>query len=100
MQSDGVIGPNSCGIEPDEIQLSCSSKYHGDTPLILQWRAHGNNQSSTEGQFTVTTNNNEVIFKLRMKSTLDLNNASFICETTRSAKRNYSCSSDAIKISR
>jgi hypothetical protein len=96
MRSNGVIGPNSCGIEPEEVELSCSIKYHGNSLPVLQWRVSGVNQCIPDGRFKVTPINNEVIYSLTIKGSLDLRNSSFICQTTRTSQKHYSCSSDAI----
>src|SRR5688572_27289069 len=98
MHSDGVIGPNSCGIEPEEVKLSCSIKYKGNIAPILQWKASGDNQSITDGRVNITSSNNEVTYTLTMESSLTPNNSSFVCQTTRTSDKPYSCSSVAVNI--
>ena len=79
IQSEGIIGPNSCDIQPDVVQLSCRATYHGNSYPILQWERGETNESIADGLFDVTSINNEVTYKLTMNNTLDLNYALFIC---------------------
>src|SRR6218665_2959528 len=98
MHSDGVIGPNSCHIEPEEIQFSCSITYHGNIPPALQWKTGRDNQSVREGLVNVASSNNEVTSILTMQSTIGLNSSSYVCQTTRSPNKYHSCSSDTVNI--
>ena len=43
--SDGAVGLNSCGIEPDTVQLSCNMSYKGNLKPAMKW-------TSTDASFT------------------------------------------------
>lgn len=34
---DGPIGNNTCGIEPDEVKLSCNMSFSGNAIPIMEW---------------------------------------------------------------
>ena len=38
MNPEGLLGPNSCNMEPDELRISCNVSYHGNISPVLQWR--------------------------------------------------------------
>ncbi len=94
MNPDGVIGPNDCGIEPDEIQLTCNVTFsHGNIPPTLEWKISGDENNSSLVVCERTTS-----CKLTLKANLTFNNQSFVCQTTKARRQQYGCSIGPIKV--
>ncbi len=66
---DGVIGPNACGIQPDELHLSCGVSYHGNIPPHLKWITLGENNSISDN-LTTDRFDNRVMHNLTIKADL------------------------------
>src|SRR6218665_4091862 len=98
MKPDGLIGPNSCGIEPEELHLSCSIAYTGNISPRLEWKAARWN-GPVKGNSTEETTNGIYRYNVTMKSDLDMDGSSYVCQTTRAMGTKYKvCTSDVVKI--
>jgi len=89
MKPDGVVIPNDCNIDPDEVQLSCSVTFYGNYPPQLKWMKvpeNGNSVTNTECQ----TINNRVMCNTSISGDRKLNSSSFVCQTTGSSELNVS----------
>lgn len=97
MKPDGVLLPNSCNMEPDELKLSCSVSYKGNIPPIVQWREVGSVNLTTKGVSCRHTGNS-VTCHLTINAKFGLQDTSYVCETTRSSKTQHNCSSGLIRL--
>src|SRR6218665_3647431 len=89
LKPDGVIIPNDCNIDPDEVQLSCSVIYYGKNPPQLVWKKvpeDGNSVSNTECQ----TINNRIACNTSITGDRKMNGSSYVCQTTGSPQLNVS----------
>src|SRR6218665_1412951 len=99
MKPDGLLGPNSCNIKPDELQMSCNVSYHGNIPPLIQWREVQSAQHIERG-VSCNQTDNQVTCKFSVNASLDLHGSSYICETATSAATRYNCSSGVINVMR
>ena len=91
---DGVIGQNDCGIEPDEIQLTCKvTSSHGNIPPTLEWKKSGDESSSS-----LVVCERSTYCNLTVKADLTFNSKSFVCQTTKARRQQYGCSIGPIKV--
>lgn len=87
---------NYCGIDPDEVQLSCSVTYHGNIPPQLEWWMAGGNSSITN---TIGfTSGNKITSLVTLKTDLSTNNQSYVCQTKQSIDSQYKCNSETIRL--
>src|SRR6218665_3734977 len=93
MEPDGLLGPNSCNIEPDELKMSCSVSYHGNIPPLIQWREFQSAGYIEKGVSCEQTDD-QAICKFSVNASLSLNGSSYICETA----TRYNCSSGIINV--
>src|SRR6218665_2403366 len=99
MKPDGLLGPNSCNIEPEELHISCNVSYHGNISPVLQWREIQSSESIKSG-VSCRQPGYEVTCDLAMKANFSLHGSSYVCETTASATTRYFCSAGVISIIR
>lgn len=85
-----VIGPNSCGIEPDNLVLTCTVQYHGNEVPILEWRNLVSNDTISKG---ITRGSNDTYVTLSLTMTVDnsIDDTSYLCQTIISTPDPYSC---------
>src|SRR6218665_2309313 len=89
-----LIGPNTCNKEQENLTLSCSVAYKGNSPPLLEWKMVGADSAITRG-VTVERTENRITSQLTMSSQPVLDGSYFICWTTTSQ---YNCTSDVIKV--
>src|SRR6218665_2309852 len=94
---DEVVGQNTCGIEPDIVELECSVKYRGNIPPQMEWSKIGQN-ISTPFPVSVVTSNNRFVSTLKLIGDIALSNSSYVCGTKRTSVATYNCTSEVIKI--
>lgn len=97
MKPEGLIGPNMCGMKPDDLHLSCSVQYRGNQPPSIVWIKTGSEIVITEG-VTPNISTNQAIYDLTLKSTVFKDGDSFECRTTNSAMMQYGCTSQTVKV--
>jgi len=98
IQPDGVIGQNIFNIPPDEVQLTCTVTYHGNIPLQIEWKKVGDNSSIEDIVTSTVRSTNRIIYTLKLKGDISLDNSSYVCQTTRSTQNQYKCTSEIIKV--
>ena len=91
----GLIGPNICGIEPEELHVTCAVQYHGNQPPLLQWRESG--KVIVEG-VTHNASSDRAIYNLKIKVNARMDGLLYECMTTRSTQVQYGCTSGVIKL--
>ena len=94
MKPDGLLGPNSCNIDPEGLQMSCNVAYHGNIKPMLQWREIRSIDYIEKGLYCWWTGFN-VTCDVALKASFDLHGSSYVCETTR-----HSCSSGVVRVIR
>src|SRR6218665_958342 len=94
---DSVMGPNACGIQPDELHLSCSISYHGRIPPDLKWTKLGDNDSIIE-MVTKNESDGRFTYGLTIKANQIKDNSSYECQTTKSRTSKASCTSRTVKL--
>jgi len=94
---DGVIGHNTCGIQPDELLLSCSISFHGNIPPDLKWIKLGESDSIS-GNVTKGQAANRFTYNLTIKADLLEDKSSYVCQTTKSRTSTHSCTSETVKL--
>lgn len=94
---DGVIGPNSCGLEPETLELSCKVLFHGNQPPVLIWKISGEDTPVTKG-VTNGTLQRSVAYNLTITANLNIDGSNFVCQTFRSRTNQHSCTTDTIKV--
>lgn len=98
MSTVKVLGKNTCGIEPETFQLSCTATYRGNIAPVLQWRKVG---ESSPIAVIPAVSDSHVAYNLTLTGgDPAVDGSSYICETTRSStKEQSSCVSDVIRVS-
>ena len=79
IRTDGFIGPNTCGITPDVVELSCSIKFYGKIPPQVTWKKTGENLAP-HGNMTSITSENNLTNVLKLAADLSLDNSSYSCQ--------------------
>lgn len=98
IESDGLLlGPNSCNMEPDELQVSCNVSYNGDSTPIIQWRAITSADPITRGVSCRQTDNT-VTCNLALEASFALHGTSYVCETTTPETTRHNCTSGVISL--
>ena len=97
IKPQGLIGPNNCGFEPDELHMTCGVKYHGNQPPIMQWKEVGSNSPIAEG-ITHNASSDRAIYYLKMEVNSAMHGSSYQCVTTRSTTSQYGCTSDVVSV--
>src|SRR6218665_1416088 len=97
MKPEGLVGPNRCDLPIEELHLSCSVSYIGNIPPVLQWKMDGQDISISKG-IAIDYAGKSVMMNLTMSSKVEMDGAPFTCSTTRSHQKQYSCTTDRVKI--
>lgn len=97
IKANGMVGPNSCGLEPEELLLSCLVLYHGSQPPIMIWKTAGTESPITKWTFQ-NVSDDRVIYYLKMGVNSRMDGLSYRCQTTRSASAQYYCTSETVKV--
>lgn len=97
MKPEGIVGPNSCGLQPEDLQLSCLVLYHGNHPPIIIWKKVGTESPISAGTFR-NVSDKRVIYYLKMEVNSGMDGSSYQCQTTRSATAQYACTSEIVKV--
>ena len=99
VSKDGAVGENTCDIEPDVVEMTCSVKYQGNSSPSLAWRDEGT-KSAIQSGVSSTSEPTRSNITLVMKANSTLNQRSFYCEVVNTQKPsdNYSCSASKIKV--
>ena len=85
MSAIGYIGANRCDIEPDIMNISCSVRYSGNIPPVLQWRNEFSSRPMVlESQVARMTSNDFALASL-LKS----------ADTERASESSYTCYADS-----
>lgn len=102
---EGAVGPNSCDIEPEMIDIVCQINYTGNYAPVMKFSSQG---SQAVPAFTVKDTNihGVVTYTLTTAAHPDINGVQFVCTITlpktecSSANSTilYSWTSDVIKI--
>src|SRR6218665_1945158 len=96
IRPDGFIGPNSCDLPTDKVQLSCGVDYHGNIHPALTWTRNGQNIRSMA--LCNNSNDTRVTCSVTLDAEINMNGATFLCQTTRAAQDQYSCVTDKAKV--
>lgn len=100
MKPDGLLGPNSCNIEPNSLHISCNVSYQGNISPMLQWREiRSLNNSINKGPYCRQTGF-AVTCVVALKASFDLHGSSYVCETTASSTKRYNCSAGVVRVIR
>lgn len=95
MKSDGLIGSNTCTVENEKVQFSCSVAFYGQPPK-MKWSSVENYDHLTN--FSCKENDRQLICNLTMKAEQKLNGSSYVCHTTRATSGHYQCTTEALQI--
>lgn len=90
MKPDGLVGPNKCNIEPEEVQLTCS--VDDDNPVEIQWLEAGYN-NVISGNSSRTSDS--FLSVLSLKADLRMDRTFYTCIANTSTSN---CTSDILKI--
>lgn len=94
-----IIGPNTCGIEPNHLILSCTVKYKGNEAPIMTWLRVGDKTTISDGVTHEIMDNNRVVYNLTIKGNSNVKDGdSYFCNTTRSVTESVGCDSGKIKV--
>lgn len=96
------IGPNTCGIVPDKILLSCSVTYYGNKSPVLELRYLRENKVIACRETIPPTNNHagpkRLTCNATVEATIRLDGEQFIWKTEQSAQTQYSFTTERLKI--
>src|SRR6218665_4182758 len=95
IRPDGFIGPNSCDLPTEQVQLSCGVDYHGNIHPALTWTMNGQNTGSMA---LCNNSDTSVACSITLDAEINMDGARFVCQTTRAAKDQYSCVTDKAKV--
>lgn len=98
MRRDGFIGPNSCGIAPDVVELSCIVKFHGEIQPEMMWNKTGENHTPPGKITRIDSENNYLTYMLKLEADLTLDNSSYSCQIAQSSGNQFQCESGVISI--
>ena len=100
--ADGAVGENTCNIEPDIVQLSCSVNYRGNLAPLLAWKDSGTGERVDRGLVSNTSSETTSQLTLVMEAKADFNKVSFRCSVVNRQRihltRNYSCEEMKIRV--
>ena len=101
VSKDGAVGENTCNIEPDVVEMTCSVKYRGNSSPSLAWRDEGT-KSVIQSGVSSTSEPTRSNITLVMKASSTLNQHTFYCVVVNKPKQylsgNYSCSGPKMKV--
>lgn len=95
---DGFIGPNSCGLQADKIQLSCGVNYHGNIHPALDWTNDGQNSGVSGSKPLCNNSDTRVTCSMAMDAEINMDGSTFVCQTTRASQDQYRCTTDKAKV--
>ena len=100
--ADGAVGENTCNIDPDIVQLSCSVNYRGNMAPLLAWKDSRTDDGVGTGIISNTSTKTMSQLTLVMEAKADFNKVAFQCSVVNRQKihqiRNYSCDDIKIKV--
>ena len=98
-----VLVDNDCGLEPNCIELTCNTGYHGNIPPSLEWRHSSDPDvivSSAISQQSTTSNKIVVINSLTRALNIRLNGTHFVCsvDEVESGEQSYDCTTRNVSV--